>query len=129
MTTPATTERTVSCTHHIDASVLTVVYLVVPYYRVAVGANLYSGEGITVDIVVLDEAPPLTEDIHAALVAIVDLVFPVDSKHHEVVHKTQKLNHAPLRSGPVLCRITFVPVCKFLVDVQVNTDTSVAYVT
>ena len=91
----------VSRTHHIDASVLTVVYLVVPYYRVAVGANLYSGEGITVDVIVLDEASPLAKDIHAALVAVVDLVFPADSKHREVVHKTQKFNHVLLLSRTV----------------------------
>ena len=62
--------------------------LVVPYYRVAVGANLYAGEGVTVDVVVLDEASPLAEDIHAALVAVVDLVFPADS---------EQLNHVLLR--------------------------------
>ena len=71
-------------THHVDASVLAVVDLVVPYDRVAVRPDLDARERVAVDVVVLDQAAALAEDVHAALVAVVDLVLPASHAYHRV---------------------------------------------
>ena len=59
---------------NVDASVLTVMDFIVADDGVAVGSNLNTGQGVAVDVVVLDETAPLAEDVDAALVAVVDLV-------------------------------------------------------
>lgn len=57
-------------THHVDSSVLPVVDLVVPYDGAAVGSDLDAGQGVAVNVIALYQAPAVTEDVHAALVAV-----------------------------------------------------------
>ena len=67
-------------TYHINASMLTMVNLVVAYNRIAVGSDLDASQCITMYVVALNQAPSLTKYVHTALVTIVDFVFPVEAK-------------------------------------------------
>ena len=65
---------------------LPVVDLVVPDDGAAVGADLDPCQGVAVDVVALDEAPAVTEDVDSPLVAVVDGVAPAgrwESTHTE----------------------------------------------
>lgn len=61
---------TEACIYHIDAPVLPVVDLVVPYNGAAVGSDLDSRQGVTVDIVTLYQTPPISKYVHSSLVTI-----------------------------------------------------------
>lgn len=54
--------------------------LVVSDDGTAVGPNLYSCQGIPVDVVSFDEASAIAEDVNAALIAVENGVSPVRRK-------------------------------------------------
>lgn len=56
--------------YHINASVLSIVDLVVPYNRAAVGSDLDPRQGVTIDIVILYQTPTITKYVHPSLVTI-----------------------------------------------------------
>lgn len=56
---------------------LSVVDLVVSYDGAAVRPDLDPCQGVTVDIIPLDEASPITEYVNSALVTVEDGVAPV----------------------------------------------------
>ncbi len=62
--------------HHIDSSMLPVMDLVVPYYRTAVRSDLNASQGISINIISLNEAPPITKYVNASLVSIEDGISP-----------------------------------------------------
>lgn len=62
--------------YHIDAPVLSIVDLVVPYNGATVGSDLDSRQGITVDIVTLYQTPPVPEYVHPSLVTVEYSVSP-----------------------------------------------------
>lgn len=55
---------------------LSIVDLVVPYNRAAVGSDLDSRQGVTVDIVTLYQTPPISKYVHPSLVTIEYSVSP-----------------------------------------------------
>ena len=61
--------------YHVDASVQPVVDLVIPNDGVAPRANLHAGQRVAVDIVLLQHATPIGEEVHAPLEPTVDLVI------------------------------------------------------
>lgn len=63
--------------YHVYSTVLAVVDLVVSDDWTAVGPDLYSCQGIAVDVVSFDEASAVTENIHTALIAIKNGVAPI----------------------------------------------------
>lgn len=63
-------------TYHIDASVLAVVDLVVADDGAAVGSDLDARQGVTVDVVTLYQAPPISKYVHASLVPVENGVSP-----------------------------------------------------
>jgi len=50
--------------------------LVVPDDWIATCAHLYASQSIPIDVVVLNQATPLTEYVYTTLMSVVDLVFP-----------------------------------------------------
>ena len=50
------------------------VNLIVPDDRVASRANLYTSQGVAMDVVLLQDAAPIGEEVHAPLQPAVDLV-------------------------------------------------------
>jgi len=73
-----TTASQIMCmlTHHIDSSMLPVMDLVVPYYRTAVRSDLNASQGISINIISLNEAPPISKYVNASLVSIEDGISP-----------------------------------------------------
>ena len=69
-------EQPVRSSYHVDAAVLPVVDLVLPYDRTAVGPDLDPGEGVPVDVVALDQSPPVSEYVHAPLVTVEYSISP-----------------------------------------------------
>ena len=57
--------------------------------RIAACSNLDSSKCIAMDVVELDQTPPLAEYIHSTLVAIVDFIF--SKKIEEIVRKFRKI--------------------------------------
>lgn len=49
---------------------LSIVDLVMPYNRAAVGSDLDSRQGVTIDIVTLYQTPPISKYVHASLVTV-----------------------------------------------------------
>lgn len=62
--------------YHIDAPVLSIVNLVVPYNGATVGSDLDSRQGITVDIVTLYQTPSISKYVHPSLVTIEYSISP-----------------------------------------------------
>lgn len=60
---------------HINAAMLAVMNFVVTHYRIAGRAYLDAGQCVPIDVVVFDEATAFAENIHAALVSVVDFIF------------------------------------------------------
>lgn len=63
-------------THHVYASMLAVVDLVVPDDGAAIGSDLDASQRVPVDVVHFDEAPPIAKYVHASLVPVVDGIPP-----------------------------------------------------
>lgn len=63
--------------YHVYSTVLAVVDLVVSDDWTAVGPDLYSCQGIAVDVVSFDEASAVAENINTALIAIENGVAPI----------------------------------------------------
>ena len=55
---------------------LAVVDLVLPYDRAAVCSDLDAGQGVSVDVVALDQSPTVSEYVHATLVSVEYSVSP-----------------------------------------------------
>lgn len=64
------------CIYHIDAPMLSIVDLVVPYNGAAVGSNLDSRQGVTIDIVTLYQTPSISKYVHPSLVTVEYSVSP-----------------------------------------------------
>lgn len=64
-------------TNDVDAAVKSVMNLIVPNYWVAAGPDLYSGQRVSVDIVVLDQTATFSEYVYSTLVSVIDLVLSV----------------------------------------------------
>ena len=64
---------------NVDATVLTVMDLIVSHDRITVGADLYACQGVAVNIVVLNQTAAFSKYVNTALVAIVDFV-PTDGR-------------------------------------------------
>ena len=58
-----------TATHHIDPSMVTVVYLIVPNDRVTPCANLHPCKCVAMDIVVLQNTTPTAKEVHSSLEA------------------------------------------------------------
>lgn len=56
--------------YHIDAPVLSIVDLVMPYNRAAVGSDLNTRQGIAIDVITLYQTPSISEYVHTSLVTI-----------------------------------------------------------
>jgi hypothetical protein len=64
------------CLYHVDATMLSVVDLVVAYNWAAIGSNLDSSQSVAMDIIPLDQATPITKYVHAPLVTVKDCIAP-----------------------------------------------------
>ena len=62
--------------YHVDSSVQSVVYLVMPDYRITASSYLNPGQRIAIDVIILNQAAAFSKDVYASLVTVVDLVFP-----------------------------------------------------
>lgn len=62
--------------YHVYATVLAIVDLVVSDDRTAVGPDLDSRQGVTVDVVSFDKASAITKNINTTLVAIKNGIAP-----------------------------------------------------
>ena len=67
-------------THHINAAMLAMMDLVVSHDGIAVGSYLDASQCIAVDVVILHQAPPLPEYVHAALMPVKYLILPEKQK-------------------------------------------------
>lgn len=62
--------------YHVDAAVLSVVDLVVPYDWAAVGSDLDSRQGVPIDVITLYQTPPISKYVHPSLVSIEYSISP-----------------------------------------------------
>lgn len=63
--------------YHVYSTVLAVMDLVVSDNGTAVCPDLYSSQGIAVDVISFDEASTVTENINATLIAIENGIAPI----------------------------------------------------
>lgn len=63
---------------------LTVVDLVVPYNGAAVGSDLDSRQGVTIDIVTLYQTPSISKYVHPSLVTVEYSISPRHKKKSAV---------------------------------------------
>lgn len=64
---------------------LSIVDLVVPYNGAAVGSDLDSRQGVTVDIVTLYQTPAISKYVHPALVTVEYSISPGHKKRNKNV--------------------------------------------
>lgn len=62
--------------YHIDAAMLPIVDLVVPYDGAAVGSDLDSRQGVTIDVVTLYQTSSISKYVHASLVTVENSISP-----------------------------------------------------
>lgn len=60
---------------HVDASMLSMMDFVVSYDGIRSSTDLNARESVAINIVMFDESTAFAEDVHAALMAIVNLIL------------------------------------------------------
>ena len=64
------------CIYHIDAPMLSIMDFIVPYNGAAVGSDLDSSQGVTIDVITLYQTSPVSKYVHSSLVTVVNSVSP-----------------------------------------------------
>lgn len=62
--------------YHVDAPMLPIVDFVLSDDRAAVGPDLDPCQGVAMDVVPFDEAPPISKYVNATLITIIDGISP-----------------------------------------------------
>lgn len=70
--------------YHVNASMLSIMDLVMPYNGAAVGSNLDPRQGVTVDVVTFYQTPPISKYVHPSLVTIEYSISPEMNKSHYI---------------------------------------------